>query len=282
MAKCCFKHFFVYKNFINVILSEILLSLIATPALWLSPSLRLRFIAYCRAWACLLFIFVPPRPVTSLGRQEEQRVFWEGSKFFKLCPTHFSRGGGKFGSGASPLLVTGLVPPPTSLIEAVARARFIGTSHCSCSIYSFHVCPFANVAGDKNKKYRSYYALSRLRSIALYSTHPFEHRTLDLNSNPMDSSHLGIIRSQTNMNEHSTQKTRATGVIIALWRTPRNNGQVLIRTSHSLLRYQHHRATMVLLPTSQSNQNESKRKFQRKPRTVAFSVSQYKSRDEPE
>jgi len=33
------------------------------------------------------------RPVTSLGHQEGRRVFWEGPKFFKLCPTHFPRGG---------------------------------------------------------------------------------------------------------------------------------------------------------------------------------------------
>jgi len=39
------------------------------------------------------------RPVTSLEHQGGQRVFWEGPKFFKLCPivlntlcaTHFSR-----------------------------------------------------------------------------------------------------------------------------------------------------------------------------------------------
>jgi len=32
------------------------------------------------------------RPVTSLGAQGGRRAFWEGPKFFKLCPTHFSRG----------------------------------------------------------------------------------------------------------------------------------------------------------------------------------------------
>ena len=32
------------------------------------------------------------RPVTSLGHQGGRRVFWEGPKFLKLCPTHFSRG----------------------------------------------------------------------------------------------------------------------------------------------------------------------------------------------
>jgi len=34
-------------------------------------------------------------PVTSLRHQEGRRVFREGPKFFKLCPTHFSRGGGQ-------------------------------------------------------------------------------------------------------------------------------------------------------------------------------------------
>jgi len=33
------------------------------------------------------------RPVASLGRQDGRRVFWEGPRFFKLCPTHFFRGG---------------------------------------------------------------------------------------------------------------------------------------------------------------------------------------------
>jgi len=42
------------------------------------------------------------RPVTSLGHQGGQRVFWEGPKFFKLCPRHFSRWGEKFLGEASP------------------------------------------------------------------------------------------------------------------------------------------------------------------------------------
>jgi len=33
---------------------------------------------------------VLPRPVTSLGYQVERRVFWEGSKFFKLCSIVFN------------------------------------------------------------------------------------------------------------------------------------------------------------------------------------------------
>ena len=45
---------------------------------------------------------------TSLGHQVWRRVFWEGDKFFKLCPTHFSGGCEKFCSGASPPLLTGL------------------------------------------------------------------------------------------------------------------------------------------------------------------------------
>jgi len=42
------------------------------------------------------------RPVTSLGHQVGRRVFWEGPKIFKLCPTHFSRGAKIFARGASP------------------------------------------------------------------------------------------------------------------------------------------------------------------------------------
>ena len=38
---------------------------------------------------------VQSRPVTSLEHQVWRRVFWEGTTFFKLCPTHFSRGAKK-------------------------------------------------------------------------------------------------------------------------------------------------------------------------------------------
>jgi len=31
------------------------------------------------------------KPVTSLAYQPGRRVFWEGPKFFKPCPTHFYR-----------------------------------------------------------------------------------------------------------------------------------------------------------------------------------------------
>jgi len=56
------------------------------------------------------------RPVTSLGHQEGRRVFWEGPKFFELCPivSHyilsiFAGGGENFSRGTSPPLVTGLL-----------------------------------------------------------------------------------------------------------------------------------------------------------------------------
>ena len=53
------------------------------------------------------------RPVTSLGHQAGRRVFWEGPKSVKQCPTHFSRGSEKFCSGSEasprPALITGLL-----------------------------------------------------------------------------------------------------------------------------------------------------------------------------
>jgi len=59
------------------------------------------------------------RPVTSLGHQEGRRVFWEGPKFFELCPVIlndvqyvFPREAKIFLGGASPPcspLVTGLM-----------------------------------------------------------------------------------------------------------------------------------------------------------------------------
>ena len=36
------------------------------------------------------------RPLPSLGHMVGQRVFYEGPKFFKLCPTHFQEGAKKF------------------------------------------------------------------------------------------------------------------------------------------------------------------------------------------
>ena len=48
------------------------------------------------------------RPVTSLGLQDGRRVFWERAKifelcpiYFRLCPTHFSRGSKNFLGDAS-------------------------------------------------------------------------------------------------------------------------------------------------------------------------------------
>jgi len=43
----------------------------------------------------------------------------------------------------------------------------------------------------------------------------------------------------------SPRRRGLTGVIIVLWRALRNNGRVPMRTSHSLLRNQRHRATIV-------------------------------------
>ena len=54
------------------------------------------------------------RLVTSLGHQEGRRVFWEGLKFFELCPIvlndaqHIFLGEAKKFLGAAPPLVTGL------------------------------------------------------------------------------------------------------------------------------------------------------------------------------
>jgi len=54
------------------------------------------------------------RPVTSLGHQGGRRVFWEGLKFLKLCPTHFSRWSEKFCRGS-------FVPCAPSWLRAVCR-----------------------------------------------------------------------------------------------------------------------------------------------------------------
>ena len=60
----------------------------------------------------MLQVFLPLLlwPVTSLGHRRGQRVIWEGSRCFQLCPTHFSKGGKTFSEEDSPpciSLVTG-------------------------------------------------------------------------------------------------------------------------------------------------------------------------------
>jgi len=62
------------------------------------------------------YFCVQGRPVTSLGHPEGRRVFWEGPKFFELCPVvsnddqHiFPGGANNFLRGIRPPLVTGLV-----------------------------------------------------------------------------------------------------------------------------------------------------------------------------
>ena len=68
------------------------------------------------------------------------------------------------------------------------------------------------------------------------------YRTLDLKSNPRNSSYfemnfkrtINCPVTQANMNEHGKQKTDR--VIIALWRTSLDNGEAIMRTSHLFLR----------------------------------------------
>ena len=68
------------------------------------------------------------------------------------------------------------------------------------------------------------------------------HRTLNLNYNAMDSSLSRIIWNERKIVQllgliwMSLVRTGRAGVIIALWCALRNNGQVLMRTSHGLLR----------------------------------------------
>jgi len=65
-----------------------------------------------------------------------------------------------------------------------------------------------------------------------------------------------------------------TGVIIALWRNLLNNEEVMMRTSHLLLRNYHH-------SNDNASQNESKWTFQWRKRRTDL-ISQNKFRDEPE
>jgi len=60
-------------------------------------------------------------PVARLGHQVGRRVFWEGSKFFKLCPTYFHRRGENNLGGSSSWLRTWdkvvTARPPKSLAQ---------------------------------------------------------------------------------------------------------------------------------------------------------------------
>jgi len=68
------------------------------------------------------------------------------------------------------------------------------------------------------------------------------YRTLDLKCNPMDSSHVENnfkrikILQQLGLIWMNLVVRGLTGAIIALWRTLLNNGEVVMRTSHLLLR----------------------------------------------
>jgi len=66
------------------------------------------------------------RPVTSLGHQAGRRVFWEGPKFFKLCPIVLNYIQHIFPGGASPScapLVTGLIWNDNWLISKKEKER---------------------------------------------------------------------------------------------------------------------------------------------------------------
>jgi len=51
------------------------------------------------------------RPVTSLGQQEGRRVFWEGPKYFELCPVLFKFVQNIFPGGEKIFTRGGFAPP---------------------------------------------------------------------------------------------------------------------------------------------------------------------------
>jgi len=96
-------------------------------------------------------VCVTDRPVTSLGHQGGRRVFWEGDKFFKLCPIvskyvrHiFSRGGEIFSRGGfAPLRPPGYGPgcrPWIAYVTCIGEKPEYVTddkktiNQCSCQI----------------------------------------------------------------------------------------------------------------------------------------------------
>ena len=85
----------------------------------------------------LQFWHIIPRPVSSLGHQGWRRIFWEESKFFKLCPKvlnyaqHIFPGGQKFRRGGSSSLVTGLIIPNQGYRPAYSSTDWLHHNHHS-------------------------------------------------------------------------------------------------------------------------------------------------------
>jgi len=63
------------------------------------------------------------RPVTSLGQQEEQRVFREGSKFFKLCPMFLNYVPHIFPEGDEIFSRGSLAPPASTLVTVLSMVN---------------------------------------------------------------------------------------------------------------------------------------------------------------
>jgi len=86
---------------------------------------------------------LPTMPVTNLGHQGRWRVFWEGPKFFKLCPIvlnyvqHIFPRRAKIVSRAKAPLVTGLLPTPM----LVCRKKFV-PHHLKIGVISSVLTPF--------------------------------------------------------------------------------------------------------------------------------------------
>ena len=188
-----------------------------------NPCLRLRFILQN---VSLLCIFVPPP--TSLIKVDSGSSHWTLSVFLYFRST----------SGLSCSFRRW--PQSKTLIRSRRFLEFLRSRFTRANPSELEL-PFAI---KYSFKYNSY-------QIKCFSEAMYLHRTLNLYSNPTDSSHSRILSKEWKIVQElgliwmRLVRTELTGVIVTLWCTLRNNRRALMRTFHLLLRNWCHRHTIV-------------------------------------
>ena len=94
----------------------------------IADSGKSRIVLYCVKRSMSISVAVL-RPVTNLRHQGWRRVFWEGSKFFKLCPIIFNYAQQIF-PGGTKRFAGGAKPPWTPLVTGLAELPQVSKIHC--------------------------------------------------------------------------------------------------------------------------------------------------------
>jgi len=98
--------------------------------LLVSPtSFPVNYFCSCRSY---LSTTSKSRPVTSLGHQEGQRVFWEGPKFFKLCPIVSNNVQHIFPERR--IFFRGAKPPATLLVTSLSKSKGYTVYQYPCNL----------------------------------------------------------------------------------------------------------------------------------------------------